>query len=148
VPNNVGKIPPNDWRRQHYLDWLCTAIEDRDPRTMKALAEQYGLSIQTLHRWKEDAGFLADWEHQYRRTVGSPEKAQRVIDKLYETAEDRTDPRQVQAAKAYLEAIDAVKPRQVEISVKRGDAKNLTDDDLYALLAERAEAELAARTDG
>jgi hypothetical protein len=141
------KIPDNDWRRQHFLDWLCTAVEDRDPPNMKALAEKLALSTQTLTRWKADAGFLADWEHQYRLTVGSPERAQRVIDKLFETAEDRTDPRQVQAAKAYLEAIDAVKPRQVEVTVKRGVAKELSDDDLYALLAERAERELQERTD-
>jgi hypothetical protein len=146
VPNRVGKIEPNDWRRQHFLDWLCCIAEDRDPPTMKALAEKLALSYETLNRWKKDADFLTDWESQYRQTVGSPEKAQRVVEKLYETAEDRTDPRQVSAAKAYLEAIDAIKPKRVEVTVNKA-AKDLSDDDLYRILAERAEQELKQRSD-
>jgi hypothetical protein len=146
VANHVGKIEPNDWRRQHFLDWLCTIAEDRDPPTVKLLAEKLAISERVLYRWKRDATFLSDWELQYRQTVGSPEKAQRVVEKLYETAEDRTDPRQVSAAKAYLEAIDAIKPRKVEVTVNKA-AKDLSDDDLYRILAERAEQELKQRTD-
>ena len=146
VPNNVGAIPSNDWRRQHFLDWLSAIPEDRDPPSMRLLAEKFGLSTQTLTRWKADATFLADWETQYRQTVGSPEKAQRVIERLYETAEDRTDPRQVQAAKAYLEAIDAIKPKKMEVTVNR-PAKDLSDEELYKILAERAEHELRERAD-
>jgi hypothetical protein len=52
----------------------------------------------------------------------------------------------VQAAKAYLEAIEVIKPKKVEVTVNKA-AKDLTDDDLYALLAERAERELAERAD-
>ncbi len=140
------KIPDNDWRRQHFLEWLCTPPDHRDPPTMKDLAEKLALSTQTLTRCKNDSVFIADWEVLYRKTVGSPEKAQRVIERLFETAEDRTDPRQVQAAKAYLEAIDAIKPKKVEVVVNK-DAKNLSDDDLIRILAERAELELRDRTD-
>jgi hypothetical protein len=147
MPNNVGKIPSNDWRRQHYLDWLCTKPDHRDPPTMRELADQFGLSSQTLIRWKRDSDFIADWEVQYRKVVGDPEKAQRIMDKLFETAEDRTDPRQVQAAKAYLEAIEVLKPRKVEVTVSNKAAKDLSDEDLYAILAERAALELNERTD-
>ena len=140
------KIPDDDWRRQHFLEWLCTPPAERDPQSMKLLAEKLALSAQTLTRWKNDSVFIADWEILYRKTVGSPEKAQRVIERLFETAEDRTDPRQVQAAKAYLEAIDAIKPRKVEVVVSKA-AKDLTDEDLYRILAERAELELRDRTD-
>ena len=137
----------NDWRRQHFLDWLCTIPEDRDPSSMMALAQKLSLNINTLKKWKQDATFLADWEVQYRQTVGSPEKAQRVIERLYETAEDRTDPRQVQAAKAYLEAIDAIKPKKMDVTVTRGHAKDLSDEQLYSILAERAAQELSDRSD-
>jgi len=136
----------NDWRRQHFLDRLCAIPEDRDPPTMKALATKLSISYETLNRWKRDSQFLAEWETQYRQTVGSPEKAQRVVERLYETAEDRTDPRQVQAAKAYLEAIDAIRPKKVEVTVNR-PARDLTDEQLYSILAERAAQELAQRSD-
>ena len=127
------------------MDWLCTIHEDRDPPTMKALAEKLALSEAVLSRWKKNAEFLTEWEAQYRRTVGAPEKAQRVIEKLFETAEDRTDPRQVQAAKAYLEAINAIQPKKLEVIVNRA-AKDLSDDELYKILAERAEQELRDRS--
>ena len=96
------------------------------------------VTVAALNRLKADATFLAEWEVLYRKTVGSPEKAQRVVQRLYETAEDRTDPRQVPAAKAYLEAIDAIKPKKVEVTVNKA-AKELSDEDLYRILAERAE---------
>lgn len=114
---------------------------------MKELAEKFALHINILSRWKRDTDFIADWEVQYRKVVGSPEKAQRIMDKLFETAEDRTDPRQVQAAKAYLEAIEVIKPKKVEVTVNNKAAKDLSDDDLYAILAERAEQELRERSD-
>ena len=113
---------------------------------MKELGEQFGLSVNVLGRWKRDADFLVDWEAQYRKVVGDPEKAQRIMDKLFETAEDRTDPRQVQAAKAYLEAIEVIKPKKVEVTVNQA-ARDLSTDDLYAILAERAERELSERSD-
>lgn len=140
-------IAANDWRRQHFLEWLCTPPDRRDPPTMKELAEKFALHINILSRWKRDTDFIADWEVQYRKVVGSPEKAQRIMDKLFETAEDRTDPRQVQAAKAYLEAIEVIKPKKVEVTVNNKAAKDLSDDDLYAILAERAEQELRERSD-
>ena len=141
------KTPYDDWRRKAYMDWLCTIPEDRDPRTQKDFSEKIGLTEQTLRNWKNDPHFMADWEMQYRKTVGSPEKAQRVIQRLFETAEDRTDPRQVPAARAYLEAIDAIKPKKVDVTVVKSPAKDLTDDELYRILAERAEQELRDRSD-
>lgn len=139
------KTPYDDWRRTAFMDWLCMIPEDRDPPTQRELAEKLALTSTTLTNWKKDPHFMAEWEVQYRRTVGSPEKAQRVIQRLFETAEDRTDPRQVSAAKAFLEAIDAIKPKRVEVTVGRA-AKDLSDDELYSLLADRAEKELAERT--
>lgn len=146
MPNRVGAIPKNDWRRQYYLDWLCTPPAQRDPPTVKELGEKLSISERVLYRWRREADFIAEWEVQYRKVVGSPEKAQRILDKLFETAEDRTDPRQVQAAKAYLEAIEVIKPKKVEVTVNRA-AKDLSDEDLYAILAERAEQELRERSD-
>lgn len=135
-----------DHRKQRFLDWLCTIEEDRVPRTMKELAEELGVNSNTLGAWKNrDVEFQRAWEAQYHRTVGNPERAQRVLETLYETATDRTDPRQVPAAKQYLEAIGAIKPKQLDVNVKPGAAKDFSDETLLAILAERAAKEIEER---
>lgn len=146
----LGSTRPamNDFRVQRFLEWLLTPRDERNPGTQAALAEELGVHRNTLGEWKNDPDFLAEWERQYRKTVGSPERAQSVLNSLYETATDRTDPRQVPAARAYLEAIDVMKPKRVDVTVTKGAAKELSDDELLAMLAERAEYELASRTDG
>ena len=138
----------NDFRVQRFLDWLLTPTADRNPPLQKDLCEELGFQHNMLSQWKNDPDFLAEWERLYRKTIGSPEKAGAVMSALYETATDRTDPRQVPAARAYLEAIDAIKPKRLDVTVTKGAAKDLTDEELMAMLAERAEAELANRADG
>jgi hypothetical protein len=129
------RIPSlDDWRVQRLLDWLCTLPGDRIPKTQGELAELFGISYQLLVSWKDDPDFLAAWEHKYQKTIGSVQRQQAVMEALYETACDRTDPRQVVAAKAYLDALGISKPQRPQ-TVK--DAKKLTDEQLYALAAER-----------
>jgi len=137
----------NDFRVQRFLEWLTTIVADRQPPTQAELADEIGASRTTLTQWKNDPDFLAEWERRYRKTVGSPEKAQAVLNTLFETATDRTDPRLVPAARAYLEAIDVVKPKKLDVTVTKGAAKELSDEELMALLAERAEQELSQRSD-
>jgi hypothetical protein len=138
----------NDFRVQRFLEWLLTAPADRWPSQQKDLAEELGMDRGLLSQWKNDPDFLGEWERRYRKTVGSPERAKGVLDALFDTAVDRTDPRQVPAARAYLEAIDVMKPKRMDVTVTKGAAKDLSDDELLALLAERAETELAQRSDG
>jgi hypothetical protein len=138
----------NDVRVQRLLEWLLTPLDERSPPRRSDLADELGITRHTITRWTNDPNFLTEWERQYRKTVGSPERAKSVLDALYETATDRTDPRQVPAARAYLEAIDVVKPKKMDVTVTKGSARDLPDDELLALLAERAEAELANRADG
>ena len=135
--SQVGRtrIPSlDDWRVQRFLEWLCTLPGDRIPGTQRELAETLDLRQQTLVEWKDDPDFLAAWEHRYQKTIGSVQRQQAVMEALYETACDRTDPRQVVAAKAYLDALGIAKPQRPQ-TVK--DAKKLTDEQLYALAAER-----------
>ena len=128
---------------ERFLEWLCTIKDDRWPTTQRELAEELGVNENVLSRMKSQPDFLAKWETRYRKTVGSPERAKNVLDQLYETAIDRTDPRQVSAAKQYLEAIDAVKPKKLEIVTT--SARDMSDDQLYAILADRAARELEER---
>ena len=137
-----------DWRRDRFLEWLCTIPQDRMPPSQSALAEELQVSHDVLRSWKKDPEFLALWESLYRRTIGSPERAGQVMQSLYETAIDRTDPRQVQAARAYMDQIEGARPQKVDVTVTAGQAaKDLTDDQLFAMLASRAEKELANRLD-
>ena len=137
-----------DWRRERLLEWLCTIPDDREPKTQTLLAAELGATASDISKWKAEPDFLAKWETLYRKTVGSPEKAHQVLHALHATAIDRTDPRQVQAARAYLETIDVIKPKKVDVTVTQGRAaKDLTDDELFAMMAGRAADELANRLD-
>jgi hypothetical protein len=136
----------SDWRHREYIDWLVTPPSDRDPETTQGFADKIGVTTTTLHAWKRTAEFLAAWEYAYRKTIGSPEKQAKVMNELLATAQDRTDPRQVQAARLYLETVEAVKPKKVDVTVTNGRAaKDLSDDELLAMLADRAARELENR---
>jgi hypothetical protein len=134
----------NDWRVKRAIDWLCTIADDREPPTQTAFCEEVGWGKETFRKLKNDPEFLAAWEHQYRKTVGSPEKAQLVVTRLFETATDRTDPRQVPAARAWLEAVDQVKPRKLDVTVSKS-TKDLSDAELNELLATEAAREMDRR---
>ena len=138
----------NDFRVLRVLEWLLTPLAERVPPHQSELADELGISRNLIAQWKNDPDFLAEWERLYRKTIGSPEKAQAVLTALFDTATDRTDPRQVPAARAYLEALDVIKPKRLDVTVTKGAAKDLTDEELMAMLAERAEQELAQRADG
>lgn len=140
-------VNPNDFRIQRLLEWLCTPKDLREPRTQKELADEINLSAEKISSLKNDATFLRLWEDRYRKTVGSPQKAFEVMNALQETAADRTDPRQVQAARAYLEAIDAIKPKKLDVTVTSAAAKQLTDEQLTEMIAARAAQELLDRQD-
>ena len=124
----------DDWRVQRFLTWLCTLPGDRVPAKQLELAAELDVRPQVLVAWKDDPDFLAAWEHKYRKTIGSVQRQQAVMEALFETATDRTDPRMVAAAKTFFDALGIAKPQQ-PVTVK--DAKKLTDEQLYALAAER-----------
>lgn len=130
---------------QEYLDWLCTVKEERDPQHQKDFAIKIGVADSTLLNWRRNPDFLARWDAQYRRTTGSPERMQRVLDMLYETATDRTDPRQVAAAKEYRMAVEGVTPQQHEITFRKG-LSEMTDEEFAEF--ERIAAQAVVREAG
>ena len=138
------KIALSDHRKQRFLEWLCTIKEDRDPPYQKDLALELGVHAKTLSDWRNEPEFLEEWNRRYRRTVGSPERMQLVLERLFETATDRTDPRQVQAAKEYRMAVEGVAPTRLDISV---NARELSDAELSELIAETAAREVLSRDD-
>jgi len=140
----MPKVPLDDWRKQRFLEWLCTIKEDRDPPTQGELAIQLGISPGTLTNWKDDPEFLNAWEHKYRKTVGSPERMQLVLERLFETATDRSDPRQVPAAKEYRIAVEGVAPTKIEVDITK-NTRDMSDEELAELIAAGAQSELERR---
>ena len=135
------------WRWDAFIDWLCTPPKERNPRRQDEFAATIGVDYVTTTRWKKHPEFIKQWEVRYRTTVGSLEKQQAVLDALHKAATDMDDPRMVTAAKAYLEAVDAIKPRKLDVTVTPGKAAAaLSDDELMQILAERAARELESRT--
>jgi Helix-turn-helix of insertion element transposase len=137
-------VPITDFRKQAFLRWLCTPVKEREPRTFIDFAAEVGLDRRTLQNWRDEKEFLEAWEKMYLKTIGDPSKKSEIMGTLYQTATDPDDPKHVQAAKAYFEIEGSMKPSRMEVTVQR-PAAELTDDQLAALLAERAEAEQAQR---
>jgi hypothetical protein len=145
----MGAMNVNDWRVQMAIDWLCTPPKDREPNTMLRLCEMLEISDDVFRKWRKDKDFLAAWEAKAHEIIGSPERAQGVLDALYETACDRTDPRQVPAARAYLDAIKEIRPPKP--AAKRVDGKALremSDEELAQVAAAAVTEELDRRSGG
>jgi hypothetical protein len=139
-------IPITDFRKQRFLEWLCTPVSQRDPRTMDLLAEELQMSRRALTNWKtDDKEFMEEWERRYKKTIGNPERKQKILDTLYKTATDGDDPKHVQAAEKYMNLIGELKPQKMEVAITR-PVTSLTDEELGALISERAQSEIEARS--
>lgn len=138
-------VPITDFRKQSYLHWLCTPPKDRDPKTQIDLAEQLGVTTRTLQNWKDDKEFLEAWEKLYLKTIGNPEVKMKIMKTLERTATDPDDPKHVQAAKTYFDIEGSIKPAKMQVEVTR-PAKELTDEELDAILAAQAAAEKEQRS--
>lgn len=138
-------VPLSHPHKQRFLEWLCTPLKEREPRTMDLLAQEMEITRRTLTNWKtDDKEFMEEWEKRYKKGIGSPERKQKILDTLYRTATDPDDPKHVQAADKYFLLIGEMKPSKVEVAVTR-PVTSLTDEELAAMIAERAAQELDAR---
>ena len=137
-------IPITDFRKQTFLEWLCTPVKEREPGSLLKLAEQIQVDRRTLQNWRDDKEFLEAWEKRYLKTIGDPSRKNEIMDTLYKTATDPDDPKHVTAAKTYFEIEGGLKPTKMEVSVTR-PAASLTDDELDAILAEKISQERQVR---
>jgi hypothetical protein len=133
----------DDWRKVKYMEWLLTPPADREPRHRNGLAELFGVDVRTMSGWSEHPQFREEWQRRVTRIVGDPSRGQRIMDTLYAAATDPMNRAQVQAAKLYLEATNAIRPPAVELTVKR--TTELSDDELNTLLSQGATALAAER---
>lgn len=148
-PNN-GKdhtylnLPMSHPLIQRYIHWLLTPVPEREPPNQQRLAEELGVTYKTMKEWKNRREFLAEWERQYLKHIGSPERKSHIMDTLYKTATDGDDPKHVQAAKEYFAIEGSLKPQRMDVTVSR-DASELSDDQINAMLAAHAQSEAERR---
>ena len=126
----------DDPRKLRLMEWLTTPREERVPATQALLAQELGVHVRSLRDWHQRPDFRADWEQTAKDVVGTPERAQNVLDTLYKAATDKNNRSHVQAAKLYLEATNAIRPPQIEVKMTR--PSELSDDELDAMLAQGA----------
>lgn len=107
-----------------YLEWLLTPTAERIPPTKTELAELLGVSVQTLRNWSKDAWLQRELGER-GRTLARVERAQDILDSLYEQARDPENPRSVQAAKVLLDYMD--RPADQGATA---DPSELTDEEL------------------
>jgi len=126
---------------QHrYVEWLCTAPQERVPATKKAMAELLGVDITTLRRWEKRPAFRQVWQGQVDEVQGSPERTQALLDTLYAKAVAGD----VKSAQLYLQATNRMAPPTVEVRSEKRVAE-LSDSDLDELIAAMAKRERDAR---
>jgi len=127
--------------QQQYIDWLCTAPSERQPRTKGAMAERLGVDITTLRRWEKRQNFKAEWQERVDDIQGSPERTQALLDTLYKKALDGD----TKSAQLYLQATNRMAPPTVEIKSDRKTSE-LSDQELDELIGAMAAREKQQRS--
>ena len=102
-----------------------------------AFAESMGVSPRTVRDWMARDDVRRVWKKRADEIVGDPQKVADVIEEMRQLALDRTQGKQVQAAKLYLDAVDAITPKEREAGASDpGAIEQLTDEQLDARIAE------------
>lgn len=117
-----------------YIEWLTTPPHARDPRTERELAAVLDVYPKTLYNWRHDREFREVWQDNTDQVIGGEDRRQAVMDALFQAAKDEHNPRHVQAAKLYLDAIGAMSPQRVDVTVNNKALGMLTDEEIEELM--------------
>jgi len=129
-----------DARQEAYINWLCTAPQERDPATKEAYADMVRVNVTTLRRWEKKDVFRKAWQTRVDDVQGSPERSQRLLDTLY----DRAIGGDIKAAQLYLQATNRMAPPTVNVKTEKGSAE-LSDAELDELIGMMAARERDSR---
>ena len=127
-------------RQLAYLDWLCTPPTERTPPSKGKYAIEFKVAEQTMRRWEKLPAFRKLWQERVDQTVGSPERTQSLLDKLFADAMNGD----VKAAQLYFSVTGKMAPQQVQVSRDKG-VNELSDAELDELIAGRAASEKRLR---
>ena len=129
-----------DVRQEQFLNWLMTPANGRNPSSQDKLAAELGVDETTLRRWKKKPAFKLEWEKRVNELQQSPERTQKLLDRLYERAMEGDN----NSAKLYLQATNRLAPTQVQVEHTTKPSE-ISDADLDALIASVAQSEVEAR---
>ena len=132
-----------DPEKMRFIEWLTTPPRARQPPTEKEFAAMLDVHTKTLFNWKQDREFREEWQQATDQVIGDLDRRAIILDELFEAGRDRRNPRHVAAAKLWLEAVGAITPPKVDVTVSHKAVGMLTDDELEKLVA-RGVAELKA----
>lgn len=139
-------LPENfDNRHELYLTWLVTPVAARsadDPTSKEAFAKKIGVSQTTLRNWEAKEWFKEEWRKRVTALAGAPERTQRLLDSLFDKALNGD----MKAAALYLQSTGQMAPAKLEVATTEKSSRELTDEELDALIAQRATAERNERT--
>lgn len=113
--------PPK--RIRDFVTWYVWLRETG--RGAKDYALWNGTNENTISRWIRDPRVVTLIETGLKASNAGPERVQTVLDMLHRKATTQDD---VQAARLYLETVDRLSPRRVEVTVR--DARSLSDEEL------------------
>ena len=126
--------------QQKYLEWLCTAPQERQPPSKKQYATKHVVDVTTLRRWEKKPAFRQEWQSRVDDLQGSPERTQALLDTLYNKALDGD----TKSAQLYLQATNRMAPATIEIKNEKRTAE-LSDTELDELIAAMASREKQSR---
>lgn len=154
-----AKYAPGDWRKpnrdQHpteltekqkiYLDWRTDAEVQSERPTKMSIAAELGVNPSTLAKWEKTPLFIAEWNKRLAEMNVSPERTQRLMERLYTTAAgDRGDAKptdEIKATELYMRLVEKISPpvQLVKVELSR-PASELSDDELALKLEQQARA--------
>jgi hypothetical protein len=145
MPRHSGPVR-QDPKKMRYIEWLTTVPAYRNPKTEAELATELDVYQRTLYNWRQDRDFKTVWQDEADEVIGDAGRRQAVLETLYRAATNDRNPRHVAAGKLYLEAIGAIAPPKLDVTVAGKALGMLTDDELESLIA-RGVAELQGEAD-
>ena len=136
----------NDPKHEALLEWTLCPPHQRQPATLKELADHLGVTDRSLRNWKERDDFQAEWRRRFNEAAGSMDRLKTILDVLYADIEDeelgKNDRRQ--AAKLYFDIAKQVAPPEPD-EKPSAHASELSDEELKELLSQAALKELEER---
>ncbi len=113
-------------RMRLYLEWLATPASQRLPRSKKEFASSLGVDVSTLYKYERDPWFQKEFQ-RLTRGLFKVEKAQRVVDTLFEIATDPLNRNAVSAARTLLEWMDKTHDAEQGIDLSELSEEELLD---------------------
>jgi hypothetical protein len=130
-------------RQLEYLAWLCTPPAERQPASKTKYAVERKVAPETLRRWEKLESFRKEWQSRVDELVGSPERTQTLLDRLYKAGLEGD----VRSAELFFKVTGRMAPAQVTVTSAKGTSE-LSDEELDQLIAQRAVSEKKLRAVG